>query len=39
MKSKYLLVLIAIMGFVLALPAQAAQKPNIVFIMGDDIGM
>lgn len=26
-------------GFVLSLPAQGAKKPNIVFIMGDDIGM
>jgi arylsulfatase A-like enzyme len=38
MKSKYLLALIAIMGFVLALPAQAANKPNILFIVSDDTG-
>jgi arylsulfatase len=39
MGSKYLFALITIMGSVLALPVQAADKPNIVFIMGDDIGM
>ena len=38
MKSKYLLALIAIMGFILALPAQAANKPNIVLIVSDDAG-
>ena len=36
MKSKYLLALIAIMGFILALPAQAANKPNILLIVSDD---
>jgi len=38
MKSKYHIVLISIVGFILALPAQAADKPNILVIWGDDIG-
>ncbi|MGD8933528.1 MAG: arylsulfatase [Gammaproteobacteria bacterium] len=38
MKSKNLTALIAVVGCILALPAPAADKPNILVIWGDDIG-
>ncbi len=38
MKQKTLSVTITLLGLFLAITALAAEKPNIVVIMGDDIG-
>lgn len=38
MIQKTTVALVAMLGFFLALPTQAAQKPNILFIVSDDTG-
>jgi arylsulfatase len=38
MKSKMTIALIAVMGFLFTLSAQAADKPNIILILSDDFG-